>query len=221
VICATKYDDILPYPVIFPPEKIENTLSEILSRNKIRQLKVTETEKFTHLTFFFNAQKYKAEKLEERIMIPTNKIETHDKKPEMKAEEIGAAVITGIKSRRYGLICANIVNCDIVGHTGNIEATVKAVETVDSVIGKIVKVAEENEMAVIITADHGNAEELFSEETNEPLTSHTLNPVPFLLVSSKFKKLNRTRGLLSDIAPTILKLLGLEIPKEMTGKPLV
>lgn len=218
----TKYSDDFNIKVAFPPEKIANTLSEILSKSQIKQLKVTETEKFTHLTFFFNAQKYQAEIGEDRVMIESNKdIKTHDLKPEMKVYEIADNVVKAIELKSHQFICTNLVNCDIVGHTGNFPAIVKAVEHVDYAVGKILKIAKKNKVDVIITADHGNAEETFDEKKKQPLTSHTLNPVPFFLVSDKYKKINKKIALLSDIAPTILKLFNLPIPREMTGESLI
>lgn len=221
-VAMTQYDDDLDVRVAFPPETINNTLSEVIANNNLKQLKVTETEKFTHLTFFFNAQRYEEEKNEKRILIPSNSdIATHDVKPEMKIKEITEEINKAIISNEYDFIATNLTNCDMVGHTGNFDAIVKAVEYVDDALGKIVEVAKENNYIVIITADHGNAEQTFDSVTNQKLTSHTLNPVPFYLISDEFKKLDRDEGDLSDIAPTILKILNLEIPSEMTGKPLV
>jgi len=215
-------DDTINIKAIFDKEVINNTLSEVISTNNLKQLKVTETEKYVHLTFFFNAQKYEEEPGEDRIMIESNKdVRTHDKKPEMKAKEIAIKVVEGIMEEKYSLIACNLVNCDMVGHTGNWPAILKAVEAVDSAIGKIISEAKKRDCHVIITADHGNAEETFDEESGQPKTANTLNPVPFILVYKKYKELTKNEGYLSDIAPTILKILGLEIPKEMTGIPLV
>ncbi|MDD5750314.1 MAG: 2,3-bisphosphoglycerate-independent phosphoglycerate mutase [Candidatus Pacebacteria bacterium] len=219
-VAMTKYDDNLDVKVAFPPEEIKNTLSEVISANGLSQMKVTETEKFAHLTFFFNAQRYDPEKNEDRIMINTNKdVETHDQKPEMKADDIAQAVVSAVKENKYGFIAVNLTNCDMVGHTGNFPAIVKAVEAVDSALGKIYSAAKEYGYDMIVTADHGNAEETFGN--GQPLTSHTVNPVPFYLLSDKYKNLKRIKGNLADIAPTVLTMLHLRIPKEMTGKPLV
>ncbi len=221
-VAMTKYDDDLDVRVAFPPEEIKHCLSETIAANGLKQLKITETEKFTHLTFFFNAQKYEPEKNEDRIMIPSNKdISTHDEKPEMKAAEIAEKTCEMIETDTYDFIAINLTNCDMLGHTGNLPAIIKGIEAVDQALGKIVSVAKDFGYNVIITADHGNAEETFDKKENQPLTSHTLNPVPFYLISEKYKKLNRSQGNLSDIAPTILDMLGLEIPKEMDGKSLV
>lgn len=218
----TKYDDDLDVRVAFPPEEIKNTLSEVLSANNFKQLRVTETDKFSHLTFYFNAQKYAPDRGEERIMIETNKdVKTHDEKPEMKAREIALKVAEALALKKYDFIAINLVNCDIVGHTGNFEAIVAAVKAVDNALAVITKAAEKFGADVIITADHGNAEQTFDKASNQPMTSHTLNPVPFILLSKKYKKLIRDEGFLSDIAPTILKMFDLKIPSEMTGSPLI
>jgi len=221
-ITMTKYDEEIEARVAFPPESIKNTLSEILSKNNLRQLKITETEKFSHLTFFFNAQRYEPEPGEERILIPSNKdIATHDAKPEMKVFEIAGKIEEVFKSGDFDFIVTNLTNCDMVGHTGNFDAIVKAVEAVDRALEKIVKAAKNYGYDIIITADHGNAEETFDEENGQPITAHTLNPVPFVLISDKHGKIDRNKGDLSDIAPTILDIFGLEIPKEMTGRSLI
>lgn len=218
----TKYADDIEVPTMFPPEKIYHTLSEEVSAANIRQLRVTETEKFTHLTFFFNAQRSNPDPLEERIMIPSNKdVATHDEKPEMKALEIAEAVSEAIKSEKYGLTVVNIVNCDIVAHSGIFDATIKAVEAVDRAIGIICETASEHLATVMITADHGNAEEMFDEISGQSMTSHTINPVPFMLISPDCRPLKKKEGMLSDIAPTILSLLDIPIPKDMTGESLV
>lgn len=206
---------------LFGKEIINNTLSEVVAQNNLKQIKITETEKFVHLTFFFNAQKYDPENGEERIMINSNKdIKTHDQKPEMKAKEISENVVEAIKSEKYSLIACNLVNCDMVGHTGNWDAIIKGVESVDMAIGKIIEEAKLHDCDVIITADHGNAEETFNEELGQPITSHTLNPVPCIIYSKNNYKINTEIGSLSDLAPTILKMLNIEIPNEMTGKVL-
>jgi len=221
-VSMTKYADDINIRVAFPPEQITNTLSEVLSKNKYSQLRVTETEKFTHLTFFFNAQKYEPDPLEERIMIQSDKeVRTHDEKPEMKIKEITEAIVHAINNHTHDFICTNLVNVDMIGHTGNFPAIVKAVEAVDRVIGIIVKATKKNGTNIIIMADHGNAEETFDKKTNQPHTAHTLNPVPFILISSRYKKIKKTKGLLSDVAPTILKLFDLAVPKDMTGKSLI
>lgn len=222
LVTMTQYAEDIDLPILFPPEKIENTLSNVLSANKMKQIRITETEKFTHLTFFFNAQKYEPDEGEERVMIPSNKdVATHDQKPEMKAEEIAQATIEAIKKQKHNFICINLVNADMVGHSGMMPAIIKGVEAVDQAIGKILETAKQYDVDLIVTADHGNAEETFNEKINQPITAHTLNPVPFILFSKKYMTINHQEGLLSDIAPTILKLFNLPIPSEMTGKSFV
>ncbi|MEZ7820839.1 MAG: sulfatase-like hydrolase/transferase, partial [Patescibacteria group bacterium] len=217
-------DTTINIDALFGKEVIDNTLSEIISRNNLKQIKITETEKFVHLTFFFNAQKYESENGEDRIMIDSNKdVKTHDQKPEMKAAEISDQVVKAISEEKYSFIATNLVNCDMVGHTGNWEATIKGVEAVDMAIGKIIEEAKKHDAIVLITADHGNAEEKFDPITNQPITSHSLNPVPFIVFGEEYKEKQTSTnvGYLSDIAPTILSMLNLEIPKEMTGNILI
>jgi 2,3-bisphosphoglycerate-independent phosphoglycerate mutase len=221
-VTMTKYADDLDVRVAFGPEEIKNTLSEVIAQNNLKQLKVTETEKFTHLTFFFNAQKYEPEIGEDRILIESNKdVKTHDEKPEMKVFEITAELEKTLAENKYDFIATNLVNCDMVGHTGNFAAIVKGVEAVDQALGKIIAAALANGYEAIITADHGNAENTFDPVGNQAITSHTLNPVPFILISEKYKSINREQGSLSDIAPTILKMLELSVPSEMTGENLI
>lgn len=222
VVGMAKYDDDLDIRVAYPPEEMKETLSEVVSRAGMKQLRVTETEKFTHLTFFFNAQRYEADPGEDRVMIDSDKsVKTYDERPEMRAGEIANEVIKGLESGKYGLVITNLVNCDMVGHTGNMEAIKVGVQAVDTAIGRIVEAATRIGADVLITADHGNAEQVFDTTTNQPLTSHTLNPVPFILVSDQSYQFNRSEGFLSDVAPTILTMMGLEIPKEMTGKSFI
>lgn len=220
-VAMAKYDDDLDIRVAFPPEEIKNTLSEVLSANDKRQLRVTETEKFTHLTFFFNAQRYAPDKGEDRIMIPSEKVRSHDEKPEMKAFEIAQRVKESLSLKKYDFIAVNLVNCDMVAHTGNFKATIRAVHAVDKALRQIVEAGRKNNAEIIITADHGNAEQTFDKKVNQPMTAHTLNPVPFILISKRYEKINRNRGLLSDIAPTILKMFDLPIPKEITGRSFI
>lgn len=221
-VAMTRYDDELDVRVAFGPEEINNFLSQVISDSGKKQIKITETEKFTHLTFFFNAQSYEALPGEERIMIPSNKdIATHDKKPEMKAKEIAEAVVSSIESDQYDFIAVNLTNCDMVGHSGNFPAIVKAVAAVDSALGAMAESAKKHDYTLLITADHGNAEETYDPKINQAITSHTLNPVPFYFISPKYDKIKRSQGNLSDVAPTILTLLDLEISQDMTGQSFI
>lgn len=218
----TNYGDDLDIRVAYDKEAITSTLSEVIADNGLKQLKVTETEKFTHLTFFFNAQKYEAEPGEERILIESDKsVTTHDQKPEMQAARIADEVTSAIEADKFDFLAVNLTNCDMVGHSGSFPAALKAVEAVDRALGEIVGAAKQHGYCAIITADHGNAEQTHDEATNQPLTSHTLNPVPFILISDKYRAINRQQGDLSDIAPTVLKILDLPIPTEMTGQAFV
>ncbi|MFA6170886.1 MAG: 2,3-bisphosphoglycerate-independent phosphoglycerate mutase [Patescibacteria group bacterium] len=223
-VTMTKYDDdydSLDVSVAFPPETITHPLSEVLSRTGLKQLKITETEKYAHLTFYFNAQKYEAFSGEDRVLIDSNKITWHDARPEMKVSEIAERICAELERANYDFIATNFVNCDLVGHTGNMPAIVKGVEAVDWAIGMAVEKAKARGWDVIITADHGNAEETFDNTSGQPMTSHTLNPVPFILISESHNKLLRKKGFLSDVAPTILKIMSIPKPKEMTGESFV
>ena len=219
----THYRDDLNVNVAFPPETVENNLSDVLSAAGKRQLRVTETEKFNHVTFFFNSKRDQPNENEDRILLDSNSdVKTHDEKPEMRAFDTTKEVIQDIKDENgHDFILLNLANPDMVGHTANMPAVIRAVEVVDECVGKICEAALENNYTVFITADHGNAEELIDEETGEPKTSHTLNPVPFIIVSKDEIKVTKEMGSLTDIAPTILKVLDLPKPEEMTGESLI
>lgn len=208
--------------VVYGIPVVENNLAIWLSKNKIKQLRVAETEKYAHLTYFFNSQVESAKPLEDRIHIHTPKVTTHDEKPELASREITQATVEAMKKSEHPVIMVNYANGDLVGHTGILEATIKAVESLDEAVGELHKVAMETGYTLLLTADHGNTEEmLFSDGTAR--TSHTLNPVIFLVAdpenSGKIKKVRN--GGLADVAPTVLKLLDLPKPEEMTGKPLI
>jgi len=221
-VTMTQYHPDYPVEIAFPQVKLSNSLGEILSKKRIRQLRVTETEKFAHMTFFLSCKREKEFEKEDRIMLDSHSdIATHDEKPEMRAEDITREIVQAMKAKSHEVIIANICNPDMVGHTGNFKATIKAVEVTDKVVGEIAEVGLKQGYEVIITADHGNAEEMRDEKTKEMLTAHTTNPVPFILVSKRFKKLKRLKGSLIDVAPTILKMMGIKQPEEMTGESLV
>ena len=221
-VTMTQYKPDYQVRVAFSTIEVKNSLGEVISKAGLRQLRVTETEKFAHLTFFLNCKKEEAFEGEDRMMIDSySDIKTHDERPEMRALDIAQEVIQAIKGGRQEVIFTNLCNCDMIGHTGDLKATIVGVETVDKAIGKIVENGQKYGFNIIITADHGNAEEMIDEKSNEVMTAHTTNPVPFILVSKKYKELNRYQASLQDIAPTILKILGLKKPKEMTGKSLV
>ncbi|MFC2159578.1 2,3-bisphosphoglycerate-independent phosphoglycerate mutase [Actinomycetota bacterium] len=221
-VSMTQYDKKFNCKVAFLPQVISNTLGEILSANGLRQLRIAETEKYAHVTFFFNGGIEKPYPGEDRVLIPSPDVATYNLKPEMSAFEVTDKVISLIKNKKYDLIVLNYANPDMVGHTGFIESAIKAVETVDSCVGKVVSEISEVGGITVIAADHGNAEEMICPVSSGTVTAHSISPVPFI-VCDRGLKINKNEGSykLSDIAPTILKLLGLEIPAEMTGTPIV
>lgn len=217
-ICLTEYDESFPGPVAFPPQNLDNTLGEVLADLGYRQLRIAETEKYAHVTFFFNGGVEEPNEGEDRILIPSPKVPTYNLKPEMSAYEVTSMLISKLQENIYDVVILNFANPDMVGHTGSIAATVKALETVDDCLGRIAGQIEKLGGTVIITADHGNAESMIDEKTNSPLTAHTTNPVPFVLVDEKYKGQSlRDGGALCDIAPTFLDILKEEVPGEMTG----
>jgi len=205
---------------LFPAEIPKNSMPEIVSRAGLKQLRTAETEKYAHVTFFMSGGREQEFAGEERILVPSPNVATYDLQPEMSSVELADKLAASITSKKYELIIANFANTDMVGHSGNLEAAKKAVEAVDDALGKLRKANDEAGGVLLITADHGNAEEM-SDEHDNPHTQHSLNPVPFLVASRKLGKVDVQNGGLADIAPTILKLLDLEIPTEMTGKNLI
>lgn len=220
LVTMTQYDDTIPHTnIAYPENRPTNTLGEILEKNHLRQLRIAETEKYAHVTFFFNGGREVMFKGEDRILVQSPKVATYDLKPEMSAPEITENLIEKLRENIYDCIILNFANPDMVGHTGVIPAAIKAVETVDNCIGKILKEIKKLGGALLITADHGNCDMMLTKD-NKPITSHTTNKVPFILYGVKNKKL-RSEGALCDIAPTILELLNIKQPKEMTGKSLI
>lgn len=230
VLTMTIYDERLSVAhAILGRERVLNTLSKILEKNKIRQLRIAETEKYAHVTYFFNGLNERPLRLEERVLAPSAKeVGTYDKKPEMSAKEITVKAISSMLSQKYGFILINFANADMVGHSGNIGATVRAVEVVDLCLGRILNAWNDLETSrkpsILITGDHGNAEKMFDPETGQPHTAHTSNPVPLILISEKWKislpSISYQPGLV-DLAPSILQILGLKRPSAMTGISLV
>ena len=215
----TQYEEGMNVEIAYPPESIKNTLGSIIEQKGMTQLRIAETEKYAHVTFFFNGGVEQPYKGEDRILVHSPKVATYDLQPEMSAVEVTDKVVEAIKSRKYDFIILNYANCDMVGHTGVVPAVIKAVETVDTCVGRFVDAIREVGGEVCITADHGNADKMWDYDNNQPFTKHTTNPVPFIVVSDRVKDIHT--GALCDIAPTLLTLAGLPIPKEMTGKPLV
>ncbi|MBM7856105.1 2,3-bisphosphoglycerate-independent phosphoglycerate mutase [Desulfohalotomaculum tongense] len=219
-VCMTQYDKTIAAPVAFPPAKHTNTLGQWLSKQGLKQLRLAETEKYAHVTFFFNGGVETPYPGEERKLIPSPKVATYDLKPEMSAEEITAAFIEYLNGGTHDVIITNFANPDMVGHTGNMEAAKLAVETVDRCLGKIAAAVLEKEGTLLVTADHGNAEKMLDEHGGAH-TAHTNSPVPFILVGDKYKGAALRSGSLRDIAPTMLDILGLPKPPEMTGQSLI
>ncbi|ACM60502.1 phosphoglycerate mutase [Caldicellulosiruptor bescii] len=220
-VCMTQYDvTIKNCHVAFKPENLTNTLGEYLSKLGLKQLRIAETEKYAHVTFFFNGGVEVPNVGEDRVLVPSPKVATYDLKPEMSAYEVTEALLERIEKDEYDVIICNYANGDMVGHTGILEAAIKAVEAVDSCIGKVVDKVLQKGGVAIITADHGNCEQMIDYETGEPHTAHTTNKVPLYLVGYGNVKL-RDDGILADIAPTILDILGLEKPSEMKGSSLI
>lgn len=217
----TQYDETLPVEVAYKPQYLKNTLGEVFSAAGLHQLRIAETEKYAHVTFFFNGGEEKPSEGEERILIPSPKVATYDLQPKMSAPIVTEKLLAEIKARKHDLIILNFANGDMVGHTGVLEAAVKAVETVDTCIGEVVKAMRDAGGITLITADHGNADVMRDEITGEPFTAHTTNDVPLILVSDAHKDKKLAAGKLADIAPTILDLTGIAIPSEMTGKSLL
>jgi 2,3-bisphosphoglycerate-independent phosphoglycerate mutase len=209
--------------VAFPPQNLIHTLGETISRQGIHQLRIAETEKYAHVTYFFNGGRETPFPLEDRCLIPsTREVPTYDLKPAMSAPEVTAEIIKRIRSKRYGFMVLNYANLDMVGHTGKLEAAIRACEVVDSCLGQVVSEVSSQEGIVLLTADHGNAEEMIDLKHGGPHTAHTSsNPVPVLLIDSKRPKVQLHDGILADVAPTILTLLDIPIPVEMTGSCLM
>ena len=219
-VCMTQYDASMPnVEVAFKPESLVNTFGEYISNLGMTQLRIAETEKYAHVTFFFNGGVESVYKGEDRVLVNSPKVATYDLQPEMSAPEVCEKVVERIKSGNYDVIVLNFANCDMVGHTGVFDAAVKAVETVDTCVGKVVDAINSMGGVALITADHGNADQMVDYETHNPFTAHTTNVVPLILIGANDKKLKN--GRLADLAPTMLDLMGLDKPSEMTGESLI
>ena len=221
-VCFTDYDDTIQNKLVaFHKVQLHNTFGEWLSANNLTQARIAETEKYAHVTFFFNGGVEEPNKGEDRILVKSPKVATYDLQPEMSAPAVCDKLVEAIKSDKYDVIIINFANPDMVGHTGVEEAAIKAVEAVDACVGRAVEALKEVDGQMFICADHGNAEQLVDYETGEPFTAHTTNPVPFILVNADPKYTLRENGCLADIIPTLIELMGMKQPEEMTGKSLL
>jgi len=223
-ISLTEYKANYEFPVAFPPEHLKNVFGEYIAELGLKQLRIAETEKYAHVTFFFNGGEERVFKGEDRILVPSPHVATYNMRPEMSAFEVTDKLVEAIKSRKYDCIISNYANADMVGHSGDFQATIKAIQTIDKCLGKVIEAVTSTGGEIIITADHGNAEQMRAYTTekikSQAHTAHTINLVPMIYIGRPAEFL-REGGTLSDIAPTMLSLMGLGIPKEMTGKPLL
>jgi 2,3-bisphosphoglycerate-independent phosphoglycerate mutase len=220
-VCMTRYDKKFALPIVIQPESLQNTLANVMAQLNLYNLRVAETEKYAHVTYFFNGGIEQPFPGEERILVPSPKVATYDLKPEMSAAGIADTVVKAVEDGAFDVIIVNFANADMVGHSGKIEPTVKGVETVDACLGRIELAVRAKGGAMLITADHGNAEMLIDPQTGGPHTAHTTNPVPFIVVAENSKQFAlKPNGSLRDISPTVLGMLGVPQPKDMTGQDL-
>jgi len=220
-VCMTQYDKNFSLPVVIPAESMANILANVMGGMNMRNLRVAETEKYAHVTYFFNGGVETPFPGEERLMVQSPKVATYDLKPEMSAAGIADAVVKATEDGTFDVMIVNFANADMVGHSGKIEPTIKAVETVDACLARIENAVRAKGGAMLITADHGNAEMMIDPATGGPHTAHTTNPVPFIVISENSKQFTlKPNGSLRDISPTILGMLGVDEPKEMTGSDL-
>ncbi|MGG6462287.1 2,3-bisphosphoglycerate-independent phosphoglycerate mutase [Solilutibacter silvestris] len=219
-VCLTEYDAKLPATLAYPPDALHNTLAEVLAAHHLSQLRIAETEKYAHVTFFFSGGREDLWQGEDRVLVPSPKVATYDLQPEMSCPEVTAKLVEDIRAQRHDVVICNIANPDMVGHTGLLAAAVKAAEAVDIAIGAVAEAVRSVHGALLITADHGNLEQMSDPATGQPHTAHTVGPVPFVYVGERDAHL-RVGGALRDVAPTILDLLGIAKPAEMTGSSLI
>jgi len=219
LVCMTSYDETFPYPVLFEDAPLRNTLGEVVSREGIRQARMAETEKYAHVTYFFNGSEEVPFPGEDRVLVPSAKVATYDLKPEMSAMELTDEAVRRLADPTYGFFVLNYANADMVGHTGVTGATVQAVETVDRCLGRLIEAVRRRSGTVLVTADHGNADQMIDSGTGQPHTAHTMHPVPLVVVGPG--RYTVRNGILADVAPTLLTFMGIPVPKEMTGTSLV
>jgi 2,3-bisphosphoglycerate-independent phosphoglycerate mutase len=217
-VCMTQYDKTFTLPMIILPESMENLLADLLAQSGMRNLRIAETEKYAHVTYFFNGGIEKPFAGEDRLLIPSQKVATYDLAPEMSAAGIADAVVKAVEDTAFDLLVVNFANADMVGHSGKLAPTIKGVETVDACLGRIYQAIRQFGGSMLITADHGNAEMMVDPKTGGPHTAHTTNPVPFIYVSEDARQYSlRPDGSLRDISPTILTMMGLQEPAQMSG----
>jgi 2,3-bisphosphoglycerate-independent phosphoglycerate mutase len=221
VATMTEYDQTYQLPVVFPTDAFSGNLAEVLQARGVTNLRLAETEKYAHVTYFFNCGEERPYSGEDRLLVPSPKVATYDLKPDMSAAGITDELVADLGRRRHQVVICNYANADMVGHTGSLDAAIAAVVTLDRCLGRIVAAARQAEGIVIVTADHGNAEQMWDRELNAPHTAHTSNPVPVILVDDAARGRRLRDGSLRDVAPTILALLGLEPAREMTGSSLI
>ena len=220
-ICFTLYDRTFPLPIAFAPNEHKNVLAEVCANLRVRNFRLAETEKYAHVTYFFNGGVEKEYPCERRLLVPSPKIATYDLQPEMSAFKVTEQLLTAIKESETDVFVVNFANPDMVGHTGKLEKTIEACQYVDTCLGWLTKAIRQAQGTTLITADHGNAEQMIHPTTGQPHTAHTTNPVPFLLIDEGARGLKlREGGALEDVAPTLLGLLGITQPQEMTGRDL-
>lgn len=221
-VCLREYDSTIDAPVAYKDEEILDTFGEVVAKAGLTQLRAAETEKYAHVTFFFNGGKEEQFEGEERILVPSPKVATYDLKPEMSAYELTEKMEKALLEDKYDVVIMNYANPDMVGHTGDFEATKKAIKTVDECMDRVAKIILEKDGVVLVTADHGNADLMEDPETHTPFTAHTINPVPLILISNRYKDAKLVeKGKLADLAPTMLEILGVEKPEMMTGESIL
>lgn len=217
----TEYASDLAATIVFPKDSLQNTLGDCLQQHKLSQLRIAETEKYAHVTFFFNGGSDQPFAHEQRLLIPSPKVATYDNNPEMSSFVITEELIKIIQQKTYDVIICNFANADMIGHTGNLTAAIAAIEAIDLCLGKIITAITAVDGEMMITADHGNAEQMFDEHSAQPHTAHTTSLVPLIYVGKRKLKFNSSVATLANVAPSMLALLGLTIPPEMTGKSLI
>ncbi|MGD9580202.1 MAG: 2,3-bisphosphoglycerate-independent phosphoglycerate mutase [Vampirovibrionia bacterium] len=220
-VCMTQYDETFNLPIVYPPHHLSNIMGDILDRNNIKHFTTAETEKYAHVTFFFNGGVETPYKTETRVLVPSPKVATYDLQPEMSAPLVCDKVVEALQNPEYGFVLVNFANPDMVGHTGVLEAAIKAIETIDECLGRILKVVKEQNFTMILTADHGNAECMVDPITGEPHTAHTTNPVPFVLINADKDYGVAKTGKLADLIPTVLDIMNIDKPDDMDGASLI